>query len=138
MTSDNTIENPELTTPKRLWFGFGSAALAWSIAGIVNVMLAWQACMGNELGSGPFTPTGMHIMLGLITFGLLAVSIASGVVSFRNWRKLSDHPDIVTAEARGRRQFMAMAGVLISTSLTLGIIWFAIPIYWLSPCMRAR
>lgn len=131
------LPEPDIS-PKRLWFGFSSAAAAWIAAGIVDVWLAWVACMGHEAGSGVFSSFGMHVLLGVITFGLLAVATAGGLVSFNNWRRLSQSRDFVEAEGRGRQQFMALVGVFISISLGIGIVWFAIPIYILGICVRAR
>jgi hypothetical protein len=125
-------------SPKRLWFGFSGAALAWIIAGLVDAWVAWVACMGHEAGSGVFTSLGMRVLLGLVTFGLLAVATAGGLISFGNWRRLSETREFVEAEGRGRKQFMALVGVFISVSLGLGIIWFSIPIYILGICVRAR
>jgi hypothetical protein len=124
--------------PKRLWFGFSGAAVAWIIAGIVDAWLAWVACMGHEAGSGVFTSVGMRVLLGVITFGLLAVATAGGLVSFANWRRLSQSREFMDAEGRGRQQFMALVGVFISVSLGIGILWFSIPIYILGICVRAR
>lgn len=136
---NTTVNHPEPDVPpKRLWFGFSGAAAAWVIAGVVDAALAWIACMGHEAGSGVFTSVGMRVLLGVITFGLLAVATAGGMISFRNWRRLSDENEITEAEGRGRKQFMALVGVFISVSLGLGIIWFAIPIYILGICVRAR
>jgi hypothetical protein len=124
--------------PKRLWFGFSGAAVAWILAGIVDAWLAWVACMGHEAGSGVFTSVGMRVLLGVITFGLLAVASAGGLVSFANWRRLSQSREFMDAEGRGRQQFMALVGVFISVSLGIGILWFSIPIYILGICVRAR
>jgi hypothetical protein len=136
----NTRSNPTPApvSPKRLWFGFSGAAVAWIIAGLVDAWIAWIACMGHEAGSGVFTPAGMRVLLGVVTFGLLAVATAGGLISFRNWRRLSDSHEFVEAEGRGRKQFMALVGVFISVSLGIGIIWFSIPIYVLGICVRAR
>lgn len=125
-------------TAKQLWFGFAASALAWTLAGLLNVFFAWQACMGGEAGSGVFTSTAFHVLLGLITFGLLAVAIIAGIVSYRNWRKLSEKPSFTDAEGRGREEFMAVAGVFVSASLGIGIALFAIPIYVLGMCVRYR
>jgi hypothetical protein len=124
--------------PNRLWFGFSGAALAWIIAGLVDAWLAWVACMGHEADSGVFTSFGMRVLLGVVTFGLLAVATAGGLISFRNWRRLSDSHEFIEAEGRGRKQFMALVGVFISVSLGIGIVWFALPIYILGICVRAR
>jgi hypothetical protein len=124
--------------PKRLWFGFSGAAVAWILAGVVDAWLAWVACMGHEAGSGVFSSAGMRVLLGVVTFGLLAVATAGGVVSFNNWRRLSQSGEFMEAEGRGRQQFMALVGVFISISLAIGIVWFSIPIYILGICVRAR
>lgn len=134
-------ESPTSTAPvtrKRLWFGFSAAAIAWTVAGLLNVFLAWQACMGGEAGSFIFTQTGIRIVLGVITFGLLAVSIVGGMISYRNWRSCSEESDLLSAEARGRKEFMGLVGLIISVSLAVGIVWFAIPIYVLGMCVRYR
>lgn len=128
----------EPVSGKRLWFGFVGAAFAWSLAGLLNVLFAWQACMGGETGSFVFTQTGIRVLLGFITFGLLAVAVAAGYISFRNWRRLSRQSDIVAAEGRGREEFMALFGLVVSVSLGVGIVWFALPIYILSICVRGR
>ena len=124
--------------PKRLWFGFAAAVAAWSLAGFLNVLFAWQACLGGEAGSGVFTSTWLRVLLGFITFGLLAVAVAAGFVSYRNWQRLSDKSSFVEAEGRGREEFMAMTGVFVSASLGIGIALFAIPIYILGICVRYR
>lgn len=138
MTKSEKTMVAERVSSKLLWFGFTGAAVAWSLAGVLNVLFAWQACMGGETGSSVFTQTGIRILLGFITFGLLAISIAAGYISYRNWRKLSTQPEIVEAEGRGRQEFMALFGLVVSVSLGVGIIWFAIPIYILGICVRGR
>jgi hypothetical protein len=80
----------------------------------------------------------MRVLLGVVTFGLLAIATAGGLISFRNWRRLSESRDFMEAEGRGRKQFMALVGVFISISLGIGIIWFSLPIYILGICVRAR
>lgn len=136
MNNDSYTKKSQPVTPKRLWFGFAGAAAAWVLAGILNVLLAWQACLGGEAGSFIFTQTRIRIVLGVITFGLLALAAASGVISFRNWQALSRQPDFISAEGRGRQEFMALFGVIVSASLGMGIVWFAIPIYIIGMCVR--
>ena len=125
-------------SPRRLWFGFAGSAVAWILAGLLNVLLAWQACMGGEAGSAFFTQTGVRIVLGVITLGLLAVGIAAGIISYRNWRVLSRYPDFATAEGNGRQEYMAIFGVFVSAAMVGGIIWFAIPIYMIRMCVRVH
>jgi len=138
MNEQTYAEKSQPVSSRRLWFGFTGAAGAWVLAGLLNVFLAWQACMGGEAGSFIFTQTGIRIVLGIITFVLLAVGTIAGVVSYRNWQALSHNPDFVSAEGRGRQEFMAVFGVFVSVTLVGGMIWFAIPIYIIRLCERMR
>jgi hypothetical protein len=124
--------------PKRLWFGFSAAAFAWILTGFLDATLAWYACFGGESGWGIFTSTGLRVLLGFISFGLLAVAAAAGVISYRNWRRLSESDRFIEAEAHGRQQFMALSGVFLSVSLGIGIIWFSMGVYLLAICQRVR
>ncbi|MGH9521562.1 MAG: hypothetical protein ACRD3E_03405 [Terriglobales bacterium] len=130
-------ERAQQVSPKRLWFGFAGGAASWIFAGLLNVLLAWQSCMGGEAGSAMFTQTWVWVVLGIITIGLLATGIAAGVVSYDNWRTLSGKSDFSEAEGRGREEYMAMVGVFVSVSLVAGIVWFAIPIYIIRMCVRS-
>jgi hypothetical protein len=139
MSTQAHLPESQEISPKRLWFGFTGAAVAWALAGFLDATLAWFACRGGEIDSSAvFSSVGMRVLLGFITFGLLAVATAGGLISFSNWRKLSECDDFVEAEGRGRRQFMALVGVIISVSLGMGIIWFSIPVYILRLCVRGR
>jgi hypothetical protein len=138
MTEQINTTAVEPVSPARLWFGFAGSSIAWILAGVLNALLAWQACMGGEAGSFVFTQTGIRILLGVITFTLLALAIASGLISYENWQKLSRQHDFVEAEGRGRKEFMALVGVFVSATMVAGIIWFAIPIYVIRMCVRAR
>lgn len=136
----NTIgEQSRQPVPRqRLWFGSIAAAIAWLVTGIVDIILAWEACLSGPAKHGVYAQTGMHVLLGFITFGLLVVAVAAGVISFRNWRALSREPDFVSAEGRTRREFMSMAGVFIAASLGMGIIWYALAIYIIRVCVKAH
>jgi hypothetical protein len=138
MTERSQQESLHPVSPKRLWFGFTGGAAAWVLAGLLNVLFAWQSCMGGEAGSFVFTQTGIRILLGVITCLLLALALAAGVISFQNWRALSEQREFSDAEGRGRCEFMAMFGVFVSASLGAGIIWFALPIYIVRMCVRAH
>ncbi|MGH9325202.1 MAG: hypothetical protein ACRD2B_00725 [Terriglobia bacterium] len=132
-----TAVTPE-SRRKRLWFGTFAAGVAWTLTGLIDGLLAWQACMSGPAKHGVYTQLGMHILLGVITFGFLAITIIAGVISFRNWRAYSQESSFLSAEGRDRREFMSMAGVFVAASLGMGIIWFALAVYIIRVCMQAR
>lgn len=138
MTEQIQTRERETISPRRLWFGFVGGAVAWVLAGLLNVVLAWEACVSENSGSFFFTSTGIRVVLGVVTFLMLALAVAAGVVSYQNWRLLSRQRNLVEAEARGRREFMAIVGVFVSACLGIGIVWFVIPIYLVRFCLRAH
>jgi hypothetical protein len=77
----------------------------------------------------------LSIALFLILF---AIAIVAGVMSYRNWRRLSGHVRLMQAEGTGSREYMALLGVFISITLGVGIIWLGIPLAILSLCVRTR
>lgn len=138
MTEQIQTRERETISPRRLWFGFVGGAVAWVLAGLLNVVLAWEACVTKNDGSFFFTQTGVHVVLGIVTLIMLVLAAAAGVVSYQNWRLLSRQRDFVEAEARGREEFMGIFGVFVSFSLGVGILWFVIPIYLIRFCVRAH
>ena len=125
-------------SPLRLWFGFAGAAVAWVLAGLLNVVLAWEACVSDNSGSFFFTQMGVRVVLGIITLVMLALASAAGLISFRNWRLLLRQSAFLEAEGRGRQEFMAIFGVFVSACLGVGIFWFVLPIYIVRFCVRAH
>ena len=137
--SDETHTEPrEVLSTTRLWFGFAGAAIAWVLAGVLNVTLAGSTCTRDKAALFSSTQTEIQVVLGIITLLLLALAAWAGVVSFQNWRTLSRQADFVEAEGPGRKEFMAIFGVFVSASLAMGIIWFVLPIYIVRMCVRAH
>jgi hypothetical protein len=58
----------------------------------------------------------------LITIVLFGTVVASGIVSYRNWRRLSADADLESAEGRKREEFMALLGVFVSFTLGISVI----------------
>ncbi len=120
-----------------LWFGFLCSAIAWTAVGCLDVVLIWGCAHQEDFGIPPAHPIA-RILFGLLALVLLIVSIYSGMVSYRNWRKLSGQPAFLYAQAVERREYMAVLGVLITATLGMGIIWLGLPAIFLDFCWRAR
>jgi len=80
---------------------------------------------------------GIYLFAAL-TVILLAVTVAAGIVSFRNFQRFSNHASLARAEATGREEFMALGGMFVSLVLGLGIVWLGIPLIIINLCTRAR
>jgi hypothetical protein len=134
-----TISTPHLhIPPRRLWFGTAGAAVAWALHGTVCEIISAKACQ-NGIGSlGALSPFGVRWLLAGITLGFLAIAVAGGIISFRNWRHVAATNDLVHAESPQREQFMSLGGVFVSVAFVVGIIWAGLPLIFLDVCMKAR
>jgi hypothetical protein len=130
---------PHRISQLRLWFGACAAAPALAIQGFACFLIAIQACKDGHVGDwGSLSAAGVRGVLGAVTAFLLAVAIAGGVVSFRNWQIVSEQQRVLEAEGRLREAFMALIGVFVSVSCAIGIIWTGIPSAFLNTCVTAR
>lgn len=130
----------------RLWFGFAAAALAWLVQGFLSVVISASACQNGAYRWTWISEGGVCVLLAMITLALMAVAVAAGIVSFQNWRGLSEaragaraaRRELIYAEGRRREEFMALGGVFVSTIFIIGIIWGGIPLILINLCRSAR
>ena len=116
---------------RRLWFGFAAAAAAWLVHGFFSVLAATEACQGGR-------PGGTRLLLALPTLVALTLAAAGGIVTYQNWRRLSGERHLSRAEGRGRGEFLALCGIVISIILFIGIIWGGLPLLLLDLCEAMR
>lgn len=135
MTNPPPLSIP--TTTGRVWYAFGASAAAWLLAGATDAIITWEACTGHEVG-GVFSPLGQRWLLGCVTLGLLAAAVVAGVLAIRNWRRLGVGQSMLRAEASGRKEFQALVGLIVSVTLGVGLVWFSLPIFLISNCVRVR
>lgn len=130
---------PARISQASLWFGACAAAVAFSIQGFVCFQIAVQACKDGHVGDwGPLSAVGVRGELDAVTAFLLAIAVIGGIISFRNWRALSEHERLIEAEGKSREAYMALAGVFVSTAFVIGIIWLGLPTAFLNTCVTAR
>ncbi|MGC2821201.1 MAG: hypothetical protein WA198_16040 [Candidatus Sulfotelmatobacter sp.] len=125
-------------SPARLWFGFAGSAGSWIALGIIDLLITWQACLGQEQYGGAHLEPGVKVLYLVVTLLLLLTSVTAGAVSFRNWRELSRAESLAQAEGRGREEYMALIGVFVSFTLGIGIVLLGIPLAIIDLCVRAR
>jgi hypothetical protein len=124
--------------PGRLWFAVAVSAAAWFVLGLADILLTWAACLHREQLGGASGHPEILLLTVFITIVLFATIVASGTVSYRNWRRLSADADLENAEGRGREEFMALLGVFVSLTLGFSVIWLALPLVMLNLCVRTR
>jgi hypothetical protein len=137
MAIESRPRNSEVT-PARLWFGLITSAAAWAALGCIDILITWLVCKDPlPFGAGMAHPgaTGLFIIVAVT---LLTLAITAGVISYRNWRALSNENHLLQADATDRSEFLALLGVIISVTLGMGIIWLSLPPLIIAVCARAR
>ncbi|HEY4010394.1 MAG TPA: hypothetical protein VGM11_09610 [Acidobacteriaceae bacterium] len=124
--------------PRRLWFGFASSAICWIALGILDMLITWRACIYQEEYGLPSHPTSATVLYLTASVLLLAITIAAGITSYRNWQSIAQQRTLLESPAVDRTEFMAVIGVIISITLGVGIVLLALPPLFLSLCWRAR
>jgi hypothetical protein len=114
----------------RLIFGLSAGPAAWSVAWMVSVALAQEACYPGRLPLATPAFGGVHVALVTLNGLAAAITTAGGVVAYANWRKTrTEHPgpgQRLLEIGEGRARFMAMAGMLTSAGFLVAIL-FGIP-----------
>jgi hypothetical protein len=136
--ADEPTNRIDLVAPGRLWFGVAASAAAWFLLGLADILLTWAACLHQEQLGGASRHPEILLVTVLITIVLFATIVASGAVSYRNWRRLSADANLESSEGRGREEFMALLGVFVSLTLGFSVIWLALPLFILDLCVRTR
>lgn len=132
--------SPELIRmpPKRLWVGFVGPIIAWILLGCVDITITWRACQHQENFGIPSEHPAVSWAFFAVGLLFVAVTAGAGVVSYRNWRRLSQAPKMLDTPAVPRGEFMAVVGVILSVTLTAGMVWMALPSLFLDLCWRAK
>lgn len=125
-------------SPRKLLFGTVAAAFCWVGIGIADILITWRECLHQERYGGSSSHPGLLSLNIILLFALLATATVAGVMSYRNWRRLSGYVRLYRAEATESREYLALIGVFMSVTLGIGIIWLGIPLLVISLCMRIR
>lgn len=137
MATDHSDEKAPVQ-PRKLWFGFATGAAAWVLVGIAEIFIEWGTCVRYGQSTVPPGHTLARVLCLLVTISLLVVAVISGVISYRNWQKLTEEKTVLSALAEDRREFMAVMGLFVSLTMGAGILWQAFPALIITLCERSR
>ena len=130
-----TIYDTPAVTQRRLWYATTAAGIAWIVQGLSGWIIGDSACNGGRLVWPAAEIKAILIAIGVIAF---CVAISGGWIAYRSWRALSQVREFKEAEGRRRPEFMAFAGVFISTIFTIAIFWATLIPIILGPCSATR
>jgi len=121
---------------RHLWYGFFAACTAFSLEGFIGWVISSRACYIGHGSLGPFSPEGVRWLLVVITCALFVLVMSAGLVSYRQFREISQSSDPAYSEGTGAHEFIAMMGVFVSAILAVGIVWAGLILIFVDVCMR--
>ena len=107
---------------RSLWFGVLAAPAAWIVHEVAGYAFAGSGC--HVAGTG--LPTWSWIGLIAVTVLSTGFAAAGGLVALRELRRRADSVAVWRVDGRHRTEFMAAAGVLVSTLLLVNILMFGV------------
>jgi hypothetical protein len=137
MPTDNTTRDRAVSTGT-LWFGVAASVAAWFGLYLADILITWLICPQRDQAGGPAADPGARLLYGFFTLLLFTLAALAGTMSYRNWRRLSSIKELLAAEAFERKEFMALAGLFISFTLGVGIVWLGLPLFMIQMCLRTR
>jgi len=119
---------------RRLWFSILGPPTAWTLAELVGVASVRAIC---TTGNGPAAlATWQWLLLLGIPVAAAIIAAAGLLVGVGSFCRTSGGMRFLHAEGVDRVQFMAMAGIIISSFLLLNIIYFGVMPVIVDPCLR--
>lgn len=110
-----------------LFFGLSAAAFAWDAQLVISSALVGHACYPRDMPLSAPLWTGVWGWLLAISCASIALTIAGGLMSWRNLRRTKHEAEgsvhHLLAIGEGRTRFMAMFGILASFLFGVGIIF---------------
>ena len=135
------MSSPDSTTTivssQKLWYGLAAPAFAWITQEMVSAVIAVRVCEDGHVALA-------RGLVAVVTLVAIAVSLSGGFVATRSWRELSRRSSdpsghsLATTDARGRETMMAVAGIGVAITLTLGLVWSGMPALFVSDICGAK
>jgi hypothetical protein len=102
---------------KEMWFGFLGSVVAWLVLGCVDIAIVWRACQHQEDFGIPSEHSAVSVVLFAVALIFLGITVGAGILSYHNFRKLSEQRRMLDSPAVPRGEFMAVVGVILSVTL---------------------
>jgi hypothetical protein len=123
---------------RRLAAGLLAAPAAWTMNELLGWFISAQACADGGPAWGPLGPAGVRAAIGIVGVAALTVAAGGAVAAARQWRRLSADPRLASVQAFDSREFLAVAGVIVSGAFAGGIVLFTLPAVLVGVCVFSR
>ena len=130
-----------------LWFGLFGGPVAWSVQTLVNLPVASHACYPQLFPLDTPATGGLRGIVFVVSLLAVLVSVSASVAAWRAWQftrqehqqssgKANQHraESAALETGEGRTRFMALAGLLTSTTFVLVSLVHLSTVFLVTPC----
>jgi hypothetical protein len=121
-----------------IWFGILGGPAAWSLQQLVNASIFAHGCYPKDVPLLEPIWTNARSVGLTVEIIAIAMCVAAGLVSLRNWRRTRDEKQgsghHLVESGDGRTRFMAMVGLICSALFLLAILFAVGFLSLVQPC----
>lgn len=123
---------------RSLWPGVLLAPIAWAANGLFAWGISAQACLDGRPDWGPLPPAGVRAAIAMLAV-LAFVAAAAGLASASRARRgTAASRSVAAINGEETREYLAIAGVLVSVAFMFGIALNALPAVMVGLCVDWR
>ena len=123
---------------RSLWPGVLLAPIAWTANGLLAWGISAQACLDGRPDWGPLPPAGVRGAIGLLAVLALAAAGVGLASAARAWRAAAGGRSVAAIDGGDTREYLAIAGLLVSVAFMFGIALNALPAVMVGLCVDWR
>lgn len=136
-----------VVSPMSLWFGLFGGPAAWTVQTLVNTALAAHGCYPRLTPTEHPVTGGLFAITLIVSLAAVAVSVVALLVAWRSWSRTrqehqeksggaSEHAEQHAAleTGEGRTRFMALSGVLMSTTFLVAVLAHTASVLFVGAC----
>ncbi len=124
----------------QLWFALWAGPLAWAAQGLLGWWIGGSACANGTPGTSVWHLSigGLQVLVGVISVIAILIALAGLVIGYRSYQRSTPQPDLSDIRGRGRVDFMAASGLLVSSIFVIATVWAGLTSVLVNPCGTMR
>jgi amino acid permease len=131
----NSTARERASQIRTVWFPFLGAPVAWALCFLAIYIFAQWACSAGFAETEVVGVTLVNFVDFLLILAAAGVTVYAGLVGHREWRAAGGEEQSTHGWTEGRQRFVGLFGVIAAALFLAGLVFQAIPVLVLPPCL---
>lgn len=124
--------------PVSMWYGIVAGPAAWVLVSALAWWIDSRACVGGEAAWGALSGGGVRALIIALVAAAFVAAAAGLAAAVRAWRHTTDRTSLTEAYGYSVPEYLAIAGVFISSVFVLAVFWTGLPAVLVRVCEGTR